>query len=281
MFVIPRLLPAAHWLGAATFGASDKRTPCYINRGQVANTDYKNIHNVHNSSFDHRDAQTLRMNTVLGFDPSQSNPSDAHSLRILIIDFRLRKIDVARFYTDAVALIFGRPKWGRLGCIYCGDMHRDKIILIKSMLHGTSDDYVGPPAGSAFHPHRLPFFQKFQLVNAIQGWNVEQFLHLFEACRFPLLGIPCQGVDGATLFENFQKANAEEFFTNPHPAGLGLSASQFFGRMTHEIQKNDLRTMAIRLCHQPRFKTPHKCLSLSRIPRVSIYLQRAILFFMC
>ena len=204
------------------------------------------MHNVAHPSFDHHDAQILRMHTALGFDPTQLNPSDALSMRILMVDFRLKKIDAARFYTDAAALIFGRPKWGRFGCVYFANMRMEEITLIKSMLHDTSNEYVGPPAGSAYHPHRLPFFQNIQLVNAIQGWNVEQVLNLFEACRFPLLGVACQGVDGATLFENFQKDNAEEFFMYPHPAGLGLSASQFFGRMTREIQNHDLRTMAIR-----------------------------------
>ena len=59
---------------------------------------------------------------------------------------------------------------------------------------------------------------------------MEQVLEFFERCKFPTEGIRAGQVDGGSLLELYQDADAQSLFMAPAPDGLGFNKLMFKGR---------------------------------------------------
>ena len=71
----------------------------------------------------------------------------------------------------------------------------------------------------------------------VKSWDVEQVIAFFERCKFPTQGIQDGQVDGETLVNLYEDAEAETIFTAKSPEGLGLNRLMFKGRFKKEMDR--------------------------------------------
>jgi len=108
---------------------------------------------------------------------------------------------------------------------------------------------VGSPRRSGAASRHLPGDDSLSVCSAaptelceaepagIESWGVEQVLEFFERCKFPTEGIRAGQVDGGSLLELYQDADAQSLFMAPAPDGLGFNKLMFKGRFKKEMDK--------------------------------------------
>ena len=111
----------------------------------------------------------------------------------------------------------------------------DKVMCLDDSLSACSS--AATEVGTAAEHEDAAQSNTAAACEDIACWGVDQVITFFERCRFPIEGIKAGEVDGQTLLNLYEDADAETIFTAPAPDGLGFNKLMFKGRVKKEMDR--------------------------------------------